>query len=300
MRAIRRFTVRTVLPESLSRWTILAGNLRWSWHPPTRDLFAEIDPKRWERVHARPGRPARRGHSRSGSRSWPPTRRFVGRVQAAADDLARYCDEPRWYQSLGADAAPTHRRRSRYFSPEFGIAEALPQYSGGLGILAGDHLKAASDLGVPIIGVGLFYRAGYFKQSISRDGWQQETYPVLDPRRPAADPAARRGRHAGAGRARRCRRPHAVWPASGRRRSAGSRCCCSTPTSRRTTTGRGVTDRLYGGGGEHRLLQELLLGIGGVRALRAWSRLTGAPAPEVFHTNEGHAGLPRASSASAT
>ena len=72
-------------------------------------------------------------------------------------------------------------RTIAYFSPEFGITEVLPQYSGGLGILAGDHLKSASDLGVPIVGVGLLYRQGYFKQALSREGWQQETYPVLDP-----------------------------------------------------------------------------------------------------------------------
>src|SRR5439155_12250600 len=102
---------------------------------------------------------------------------LVERVQHAAADLDRYLSEPRWYQGLGPDAPPC----IAYFSPEFGITEVLPQYSGGLGILAGDHLKAASDLGVPILGVGLLYRRGYFKQSLSPDGWQQERYPPLDP-----------------------------------------------------------------------------------------------------------------------
>ena len=168
----------------------------------------------------------------------------------------------------------------------------LPQYSGGLGILAGDHLKAASDLGVPIVGVGLFYKTGYFKQSLSPRGLAAGDLPGPRPRRAAADPAARGRRHAVRGRRRPARRPRAAWPTSGRPRSAGCRCCCSTPTSRPTTTPPAtITDRLYGGGGEHRLQQEMLLGIGGVRALRLWSRLTGAPAPEVFHTNEGHAGF---------
>src|SRR5207245_3924779 len=101
---------------------------------------------------------------------------FLARLGEAAADLERYSTEPRWYQSL-----PEAPASIAYFSPEFGITEVLPQYSGGLGILAGDHLKTASDLGVPILGVGLLYRSGYFKQSLSPDGWQQERYPPLDP-----------------------------------------------------------------------------------------------------------------------
>jgi starch phosphorylase len=102
---------------------------------------------------------------------------FIGHLRWIADGLNDYLTGDRWFQSLG-DQAP---RCIAYLSPEFGITEVLPLYSGGLGILAGDHLKTASDLGVPVIGIGLFYRAGYFRQSLSRDGWQQETYPVLDP-----------------------------------------------------------------------------------------------------------------------
>ncbi len=125
-----------------------------------------------------------------------------------------------------------------YFSPEFGITEVLPQYSGGLGILAGDHLKAASDLGVPLIGVGLLYQAGYFKQSLSRDAWQQETYPVLDPDglpltllREAADGNGSPSRS-------RCRCPTAAgcWRTSGVPTSDASPCCSWTPTFRATTT----------------------------------------------------------------
>ena len=95
-------------------------------------------------------------------------------------DLAEYLSGDLWYQGYAAEtpAAPVS---IGYFSPEFGITEVLPQYSGGLGILAGDHLKAASDLGVPIIGVGLLYRQGYFWQSLNAAGWQQERYPLLDP-----------------------------------------------------------------------------------------------------------------------
>ena len=169
----------------------------------------------------------------------------------------------------------------------------LPQYSGGLGILAGDHLKAASDLGVPIIGVGLLYRPGYFA-------------PVAVPRRLAAGALPGRSTRT-ACRSRCCARPTArplkvavgaarraarCTPRSGRRRSAGCPLLLlDSDVEDNAPAERDVTDRLYGGGSEHRLLQEMLLGIGGVRALRAYCRLTGAPAPEVFHTNEGHAGF---------
>lgn len=211
---------------------------------------------------------------------------FVARANALRDELHTYLTEPRWYQSL--DNAP---ESIAYFSPEFGIAAALPQYSGGLGILAGDHLKSASDLGVPIIGVGLFYKAGYFRQAISRDGWQQETYPVLDPdglpltvlRHPDGRAAhvtlALPDGHALYAR---------IWQLEvGRIRLL----LLDTDVPENEEQFRSVTDRLYGGGGEHRLLQELLLGIGGVRAIAIYNELTSTPSPRVFHTNEGHAGF---------
>ncbi|MEO8529129.1 MAG: alpha-glucan family phosphorylase, partial [Pseudolysinimonas sp.] len=203
------------------------------------------------------------------------------------DDLRSYLREPRWYQTLGADAPAT----IAYFSPEFGIAAALPQYSGGLGILAGDHLKAASDLGVPIIGVGLFYRAGYFRQAISRDGWQEESYPVVDPdglpmsvlRHPDGS-AAQVVLALPEGRGLTAR----IW-----RLDVGRvpLLLLDTDVPENDDELRGVTDRLYGGGGEHRLLQELLLGIGGIRAVGLYTSLVGRPEPEVFHSNEGHAGF---------
>jgi starch phosphorylase len=177
VKAIRRFTVRTVLPDVLSPLEELATNLRWSWHLPTRRLFEYISPELWQSS----------GHDPIGLLGEIEPMRlhelaadedFVARAASLSDDLHTYLTEPRWYQKTVTDAAP---KAIGYFSPEFGIAAALPQYSGGLGILAGDHLKSASDLGVPIIGVGLFYRSGYFAQSISPDGWQLESYPVLDP-----------------------------------------------------------------------------------------------------------------------
>lgn len=285
MKAIRRFTVRAVLPDNLSALEELAGNLRWSWHEPTKELFARISPELWHQVEhdpvallgaVDPGRLAELAADQG----------YVDWANHTRDELLAYQNEPRWYQTLGASAPQT----IAYFSPEFGIAAALPQYSGGLGILAGDHLKAASDLGVPLVGVGLFYRSGYFSQAITPDGWQQESYPSLDPdglplsvlRTPDGTPVEiSLALPDGVLHAR-------VWQAAvGRVRLL----LLDTDIPENEERLRSVTDRLYGGGGEHRLLQELLLGIGGVRALEAWSELTGAPAAEVFHTNEGHAGF---------
>ncbi|HEY3553203.1 MAG TPA: DUF3417 domain-containing protein, partial [Solirubrobacterales bacterium] len=175
MRALRRFTVRAALPEALAPLGDLVMNLRWSWHPDALDLFESVDPETWAAVEHDPVKLLGAVDAQR-TAALAKDRKFLRRLSDAADDLQDYLEAPRWYQSL--DGVP---RAIAYFSPEFGITEVLPQYSGGLGILAGDHLKAASDLGVPIIGVGLLYRRGYFKQSLSPDGWQQERYPPLDP-----------------------------------------------------------------------------------------------------------------------
>ncbi|HEY5320314.1 MAG TPA: alpha-glucan family phosphorylase, partial [Galbitalea sp.] len=285
MKAIRRFTVRTVLPEALASLEELAINLRWSWHHPTRRLFASISPTIWDETGHDPVallgavEPSR-------LRELADDEVFVNRANSLRDELHYYLSEPRWYQGLeGAPASIA------YFSPEFGIAAALPQYSGGLGILAGDHLKSASDLGVPIIAAGLFYRAGYFRQGISREGWQQETYPVLDPdglplsvlRHPDGT-AAQVTLALPDGLALSAR----IWKVAVGRVTL---LLLDTDVPENEESLRGVTDRLYGGGGEHRLLQELLLGIGGVRAIKIYNELTGSRPPEVFHTNEGHAGF---------
>ncbi|MEU6595418.1 glycosyltransferase family 1 protein [Streptomyces sp. NPDC046881] len=286
MKAIRRFTVRPVLPEPLRPLSDLARNLRWSWHAETRDLFQSVWPEGWAGSGGDPVRllgavrPARLTELAG-------DRRFLRRLTAAADDLDDYLTGDRWYQQQ-ADGLPG---AVAYFSPEFGITAALPQYSGGLGILAGDHLKAASDLGVPLIGVGLLYRHGYFRQTLSRDGWQQEHYPVLDPNElpltqlkevdgtPAQVSLALPG-----GKELRAR----IWLAQVGRVPL---LLLDSDVEENELGERGVTDRLYGGGSEHRLLQEMLLGIGGVRAVRTYCRLTGHAEPEVFHTNEGHAGF---------
>lgn len=285
MKAIRRFTVRPVLPEPIAALAELAGNLRWSWDRPTLELFRDVSPTLWEALGRDPVAllgevPAARLDELAADAS------FVARVNALQDDLRAYLDSDHWYQGV-ADAPAT----IAYFSPEFGIASALPQYSGGLGILAGDHLKSASDLGVPIVGVGLFYRSGYFRQTLTRDGWQQEAYPVLDP---DGLPMSVLREADGTGVTVVLALPDGgsltarVW-----RLAVGrvTLLLLDTDIPENPDALRGVTDRLYGGGGEHRLLQELLLGIGGSRAVKRFTRIAGIPEPEVFHTNEGHAGF---------
>ena len=289
MRAIRRFTVRPVLPPALAALGDLAGNLRWSWHPETQDVFEYVDPQLWQQTGRDPVRllgavAPQRLQELVGDTD------FLARLHTAREHLEQYLTGDRWYQKrlAAGDAGP---RAIAYFSPEFGITAVLPQYSGGLGILAGDHLKAASDLGVPIIGVGLLYRHGYFKQSLSREGWQQETYPVLDPDGLPISPLREENGERAMVAISLPDGPDLlarIFVASVGRVPL---LMLDTDVEGNPDHYRDVTDRLYGGNSEHRLRQELLLGVGGVRAIRAYCRITGHPAPEVFHTNEGHAGF---------
>jgi starch phosphorylase len=285
VRALRRFTVRSALPTPLEPLGDLVANLRWSWNPDALDLFDAVDPDGWERCAHDPVKLLGEvGADRMAILA--KDRRFLRRLKDAHEDLDDYLSADRWYQGL--EGAP---RAIAYFSPEFGITEVLPQYSGGLGILAGDHLKAASDLGVPILGVGLLYRRGYFKQSLSPDGWQQERYPPLDPNgmpltlvHTETGEPLKVGVGLPGGRELRAQ----VWLAQVGRVPL---LMLDSDVDDNAPAERDVTDRLYGGGAEHRLAQELLLGVGGVRAVRAFCALTGHPEPEVFHTNEGHAGF---------
>src|SRR5919197_1125563 len=175
MKPLHRFTVLPTVPKPLEPLSVLARNLRWTWHPPVQDLFAAMDPAGWEASGNNPLRMLNEADAAVLERAAADPA-FLAAQAAAADDLARYLHEPRWYQSLSG--APS---RIAYFSPEFGVSEVLPQYSGGLGVLAGDHLKAASDLGVPLVGVSLFYRSGYFRQALTADGRQLEAYPAFNP-----------------------------------------------------------------------------------------------------------------------
>jgi glycogen phosphorylase len=289
VKAIRRFTVRVTLPEPLAALHGLMLNLRWSWHGPTADLFASIDPAAWA---ASGGDPAAMLSALPSARiaALAADQDFLRRLGEAERDLGQYMSEPRWYEAAAGD--PGQRPAAiAYFSPEYGITAALPQYSGGLGILAGDHLKSASDLGVPVIAVGLLYRHGYFTQSLSADGWQAERYPSDDPnglplellRDGSGAPV-----HVRVGLTTGRQLAAQVWVAQVGRVPL---LLLDSYVEENEPDLHEVTDRLYGGGSDHRLRQELLLGVGGVRAVRAFCALRGHPAPEVFHTNEGHAGF---------
>src|SRR5712664_1911160 len=185
-------TVFPIMPTQISRLYELAYNLWWSWHPEARSLYCDLNPELWEAV----------GHS--------PVR-FLSEVepnlleQAANDDsyLERYNRvlatfdrymHPRQGETWFSHTYPEFEKHSiAYFSAEFGLHEALPIYSGGLGILAGDHLKSASDLGIPLVGVGLYYDQGYFRQWLDRDGVQHEDYIDVDHRQLPIQPALRDG-----------------------------------------------------------------------------------------------------------
>ena len=303
MRAIRRFTVRVTLPEPLAALHGLMLNLRWSWHGPTADLFASIDPAAFQ---ASGGDPIAMLSALPSAKiaALAADEEFLARLNEAERDLRPLHVRAALVRSAGSGPGRTASRLDpknpkspqspaaiAYFSPEYGITAALPQYSGGLGILAGDHLKSASDLGVPLIAVGLLYRHGYFTQSLSADGWQAERYPSDDPNglplellRDAAGAAVRVTVGLTAGR----QLSAQVWVAQVGRVPL---LLLDSYVEENEADLHEVTDRLYGGGSDHRLRQELLLGVGGVRAVRAFCALRGYPSPEVFHTNEGHAGF---------
>ncbi|MBP1159638.1 starch phosphorylase [Rhodococcus sp. PvR044] len=290
MKALRRFTVRAHLPARLAALEQLSTNLRWSWHPETQDLFGRMDPALWTQVRHDPIRmlgevsPARLDELAVDDD-------FVAELDRLEQDLDTYLGQPRWYQNQQAKGADLAGGIA-YFSMEFGVSEVLPNYSGGLGILAGDHLKAASDLGVPLIGVGLLYRSGYFRQSLTADGWQAEHYPSLDPQGlplrlltepDSGAPVLLRVAMPG-NRVLRAR----VWIAQVGRVPL---LLLDSDIAENDPELRGVTDRLYGGDQDHRIKQEILAGIGGVRAVRAYTHSLGLADPEVFHMNEGHAGF---------
>lgn len=267
-------------PPRIHRLLELASNLWWSWHPEARELFATIDRTLWELTHNNPVKLLR---------ELPPARLHV---------LAQDPSFLRRYDAvmMAFDAALTKRTTwfartwpdfpegtIAYFSAEFGIHSSLPIYGGGLGILAGDHCKEASDLGVPLVGVGFMYPLGYFHQRLSFDGRQEAVYEYLDPAAAPLTPAL-------TPEGRRCmvavpidtREIHVtVWHV---RVGRVSLYLMDTDVPENAPWDRELSARLYGGNQETRILQEIILGVGGVRVLRALGI-----APHVWHLNEGHA-----------
>ena len=274
MRSVRQFNVVPAVPAPLEALRHLTSNLHWTWDRDTVALFERLDPAEWRRS----GRDPLRLLAAIDDERWAQLAAdadLVADVQRAADRLRDAIAAPRWFQGR----AESPLGLVAYFSPEFGLSETLPQYSGGLGVLAGDHLKAASDLGLPLVAVGLLYAEGYFRQRLNADGMQEERYPPLDPHGLALTDTNTQVEVDLAGEVVRVK----VWRVDVGRIALY---LLDTNVEGNSEAGAAVTDRLYGGDKEHRLRQEIVLGIGGVRALRALGHH-----PQVFHTNEGHAGF---------
>lgn len=268
------------VPEKLHPLFALAHDLRWTWRADVRDLFTALDREAWRRSQ---GNPVTLFRETQPHRLWSASE-DAGFLRSVDEVIARLAAE---------DAAPPLHAGARdlrargeliaYFSAEFGLTEALPIYAGGLGILAGDHLKSSSDLGVPLVGVGLFYKEGYFSQLLDPEGRQTEVYPRLDPetlplslaRTPDGGP------------------PIVTVVLEGRPVRLLIRVAqvgrvplylLDSDIEENDEADRGVTERLYGGGRRCRLKQEIALGIGGLRALELLKLR-----PTIRHINEGHA-----------
>jgi len=256
----------------------LAMDLRWTWSHAGDALWKAMDPEVWEQTKNPFAVMQNLDPQRLQELNKNP--QFKERLQRLATERKDYLEQPGWYGETHADAG---LKGIAYFSMEFGLGEALPLYAGGLGILAGDYLKAASDLGVPVIGVGLLYQEGYFRQTLDASGWQQDIYPYNEPSSMPVRPVRSRS---GAwlrvysdfpGR----RVSFRVWQAQVGRVTLyllDSNDLLNSPSDR------GITSKLYGGGEEMRMVQEIVLGICGWRLIEALSLEI-----DICHLNEGHA-----------
>ena len=287
MKHIRPFNVVASLPEELSGLRTLAYNLWWSWNAEALELFMRLDRELWNEVSHNPvlllGKIDQRRLQELKTDSG-----FLAHLRRVLNKLDHYMAEPAWFQRVHGNSRPAD---VGYFSLEFGIHESLPIYSGGLGVLAGDHLKSASDLGVPLVGVGLLYRRGYFHQRLNADGWQQEVYPDNDfYNMPVtllrnADGQPTKIQVELPGRAVQAQ----IWLAQVGRVPLY---LLDTNLESNPPADREITASLYGGDNDMRIRQEILLGVGGVRALAALNIK-----PRTCHMNEGHSaflGLERA------
>src|ERR1700676_2362222 len=272
---------RFIAPARERLWN-LARNLWWSWDQDTSSLFRDLDPVRWRQLNHNPISllseiPLAEIERRS--------RELLlhSRINYAYRRQREYLEADRTW---GARHAGILRPRPvGYFSAEFGLHVSIPEYSGGLGVLAGDHIKSASDLGIPLVGVGLFYGQGYFRQYLDRSGWQHEDYIETDISQLPMEPAigvdgtpvmVQIETRSGSIRAK-------VW------RMKVGRCdllLLDSNAEGNAPEDRELTSRLYGGDGRIRIRQELLLGVGGFRALKGMG-IT----PGVLHLNEGHSGF---------
>jgi starch phosphorylase len=279
MKAIRTFRVIPRIPPELRSLRGLALNLWWVWNDEARSLFVDLDPELWQRTDHNPillldeiAQERLDGAARDQS--------YLDRLTAVEHRLAQYMRaQSTWY---GRSDGETSGPKIAYFSAEFGVTECLSIFAGGLGVLAGDHLKSSSDLGLPLVGVGLLYQEGYFHQLLSDSGWQQELYSQHDfarlplsavlgsDEKPLHVQVEMPGRQVFAN----------IWHAQVGRISLY---LLDTNTPLNQPDDRRITDKLYGGDIDARIKQEIVLGIGGFRALQLLNI-----EPSVYHMNEGH------------
>jgi len=256
----------------------LALDMRWSWNHRADAVWRQLDPQLWELTQ----NPwvVLQSVARERLKGLLAEPEFQGKVEELLREKRQANHAPGWFQQRYPKAALTC---VAYFSMEFMLSEALPIYSGGLGNVAGDQLKAASDLGVPVVGVGLLYQQGYFRQAIDRDGAQQALYPFNDPGQLPITPV--RQANGDWLRLEIALPGYSVWLRAWQVQVGRTRLyLLDSNDAANFPAHRGITSELYGGGPELRLKQELLLGIGGWRLLAALGIR-----PEVCHLNEGHA-----------
>jgi len=278
MRPLRTFQIEPSLPPQLAPLLETAYNLRWSWNNEALELFRRLDPIGWEAHGHNPvlilGR-----ISQDRLEEVAADEGFLAQVERVYNDLQNYLHKPGWWpKTYGGDRQP----QMAYFCAEYGITDCLPIYAGGLGILAGDHLKSASELDVPLVAVGLMYQQGYFRQRLNADGWQLEMFPRNDfhtlpvqlvqqadgqPVSVIVD-VARRQVHV------------QVWVV---RVGRVNLYLLDTNVAENSPEDRQITAQLYGGDQETRIRQEIVLGIGGLRVLKALGL-----SPKAYHMNEGH------------
>ncbi|MFT5090822.1 MAG: starch phosphorylase [Candidatus Latescibacterota bacterium] len=277
MKPIRRLNVLPSLPEKLAPLWDLAHNLWWTWNPKTIRTLQQLDPETWIASGRDPQRflaslPTQQLQKIADDET------LSGHIAQVLEEFQQYQDAPTWFKSQHADS----QMQVAYFSAEFGLSEGLRIYSGGLGVLAGDHLKAASDLGLPLVGVGLLYREGYFRQALNADGWQTERNPENDFYQMPIEPVnGEDGQQQvvevpythGNVRAR-------IWKVKVGRIALY---LLDANIEENNSEDRQITARLYGGDSSMRIRQEILLGVGGLKALS-----TIGITPSVCHMNEGH------------
>ncbi|MBQ9775101.1 MAG: alpha-glucan family phosphorylase, partial [Lentisphaeria bacterium] len=267
------YNVGPHIPKELAFLETLSNNIWWCWHPAAIELFVRINPNLWREVNGN-AKTFLRSISQERLEELAKDRAFLKKMKLVAEEFNRQVPEEE-----------VDKRSIAYFSLEFGIHESIPIFSGGLGVLAGDHLKAASDMELPLVAVGLLYRQGYFRQVLDRNGWQIEHYPVSEIHDLPISRAHDKQGNEVTIRIRLVNRDlyAAVWVLP-----VGNvpLVLLDTEIPQNDPDLREVSWRLYGGDKRMRLHQELLLGIGGFKALVAMGY-----EPSVCHMNEGHAGF---------